>query len=89
MARINGVTTQYLTLEEKKNVQVGEVYKITGYGNWDEHPFEEGGTYTIAGIYDRQAGDFGFDFKAEDGYVFVAGNKFDVQNDGFKMERVV
>lgn len=81
---------RFLTLDEKKNVQVYEKYRIYGYANFSDTPLAEGEVCTIVRIYNREGGkDFGFDFISERGDLFTAGSWLDVTRDSFLMEPVV
>lgn len=89
-------SSEFLTLEEIKNVKVGEVYRISGWHGCNDKwsGFENDDVYVITKIYDRSAGDFGFDFEyyhrrdIEYRGTFVAVQDEDIGNPDFKMQRV-
>lgn len=89
-------SSEFLTLEEQKNVKVGEVYKISGWHGCNDKwsGFNNGDVYVITKIYDRSRGDFGFNFEYSHGRYsecrgsFIAAQYEDIGNPDFKMQRV-
>lgn len=76
-------SSEFLTLEEKKAVRVGEKLRISGHWSCKEPRIA-----FIDTLYNRACGDFGIIVLFEDtGYTQTIGNA-SLQQQDFKMERV-